>query len=269
MENNWFNRLMASLGLSVRVDVVNKADDVRVEVHREEPSVPEELKPKYLDFQEVEKLVNARQVERKIMLRGRLFEFVRATIDHSAMGGNGQLMHMYKLVHMGPGWSGMEPDDVPEEFWPQSEADIERPSDWIDHIDTLNDLDWKMRTMWQRLHAFFTAHPKAQVVHFVMWNETLMPVLKIYEDLSWIDIGWKGPVIVVTEGVGDRRLPETIGIIPDQSGLATISDFYAQLVAFRDGKLQEFPDTYEDKARYIQYLAEFTTYLDQQSISYQ
>lgn len=269
MENNWFNRLMASLGLSVRVDVVNKADDVRVEVHREEPSVPEELKPMYLDFQEVEKLVNARQVERKIMLRGRLFEFVRASLDQTVMGGDGRRIQVFKLVHMSSGWNGLDPDDVPEEFWPQSEADIERPSDWIDQIDRLNDLDWKMRSMWQRLHAFFSAHPTAQAVQFVMWNGTPMPVLKIYDDLSWIDVGWKGPVIVVSEGVGDRRLPETIGIIPDQSGTVTISDLYAQLVAFRDGKLQEFPDTYENKANYINYLAEFTTYLDQQSISYQ
>jgi len=260
---------MAKLGLSVRVDVVNKADDVRVEVHRDAPEVIDEPKPKYLDPQEVEKLVNARQAGRQVMLKGKLFGYVRAAPAHeAAYRSDGKLYTPFKLVHMSEGWTGGEPDDLPQEYWPEVESDVERPSDWIDSIETLHNLGWEMKCFFNCMRAFFRAHPKAEEPKLMIWNNKVVPLLKIFEDLSWIDLGWEGPVIVVLEGVGDCRVAQTKGIIPDSSEFTTAKELYDRLHGFAIGKLQEFPDTYPDKAQFIADLSEFTTFLDQQSITY-
>jgi hypothetical protein len=202
-----------------------------------------------------------------VLIRGKLFSYVNFRSGHfSPVGGNGR--HIEVLTCMPDNFHlHMDYLPIPAEFYPRSPEDIEAPGVWIEDIDKCDQLVGYMKDVMQQIGWASKLIKKGQPYQFVKAGECYLPCIKLYTDLSWIDMGWEGPAIIVG-CYGDRRVPTASGIIPDEAKLYDMSEVFNILEEFRTGPLQDMLDNHESVIEFKHTFEAFIKYLDDKSITY-
>lgn len=264
--SNWFNDLMTKLGFNLRVDVVNKAHDVMVEIH-DEPIAPAPKPETPFDEVAIMALVRDRKRKDCVLLRGKLFSYVDFRSGFfSPVGSNGR--HIETLTYMPENFHvHMDYVPVPHEFYPRSAEDIEAPGVWIEDIDQCDQLVGYMKDAMQQIEWAGKLIEPGQPYQFVKVGECYLPCIKLYTDLSWVDVGWEGPAIIVG-CYGDRRVPTASGIIPDESRLYDMAEVVSIMEKFHTGPLQAMLDNHESVIEFKRTYEIFIKYLDDKSITY-
>lgn len=272
---NWFTRGLAKLNIGIVQTPVDAKRSELIEplpIHDADP-VPEVVKvdppkpPVSWTLEDIMKVVNSRQVDRKVILRGKLFEYVSSTYNSvSPMDGKGnfiiQLCHMSEDYHM-----AIEHQVVPEEYYPRCPDDIETPGDWIDHINQCYNFGYLMNEMVYKMEWTLKLMEPGTALQFIYGDGGIFPILKLYTNLDWIDAGWQGPAIVV-DCHGDRRTPAARGMIPDNLKTVSLVDQFAEIEKFRTGPLTEMLPNHSSVDKFNKAYAAFTKFLDEQSITY-
>ena len=121
----------------------------------------------------------------------------------------------------------------PEDY-PQTEADIKSPADWVAHIPDCIKISNLMDNILQTTQVALPVLQKDDI-RFIQVNGNLYPLIKLYEDNSWVTAGWEGPAIVFM--LDANMFNKAYGVIPDNLDVRTLSEIYENILAFVDGPL--------------------------------
>lgn len=257
---NWFTDKLQEFGILSAPKPPPAPQPAVYEMHEEPPAPP-------FDLDAIMKRVRECKRDEYVVLCGKLFMYVDDRKTHySPMGSDGKLVpllsYMPENFHVHMDYQPVEP-----EFYPKCPEDIQRPGDWIEWIDPCESHTGRMRDLTQQMEWAFKLIAKDDPLQFVKSRGWHVPVIKVYQDLAWIDAGWEGPAIAVN-CQGDHRYPIAMGFIPDDTKTHSLKDVVDEFEAFRNGPLQEMFTNYESVIKFNETYDLFIKYLDDKSINY-
>ena len=135
-------------------------------------------------------------------------------------------------------------DDI--SMWPITADDIKTPPDWVEHIwqvaKAFREIGQVIDTVSRTVPLLESGQPLTFMKDI---HQCYRVVVRFFPDHSWIDIGWKGPLIVADN---DDNHSEAAGIIPASTKVYTtehVLDEYSDKVD-QIGNL--IPDSFEPMA---------------------
>lgn len=120
------------------------------------------------------------------------------------------------------------------ENYPATETDVKSPGDWVVHIPDCIKITNLMDNILQTTQVTLPVLQKDDI-RFIQVNASLYPLIKLYDDNSWVTVGWEGPAIVFM--LNDNMFNKAYGVIPDNLEVRPLSEVYENILAFVDGPL--------------------------------
>lgn len=127
--------------------------------------------------------------------------------------------------------------DFPRSQWPTQESDVEFLPEYYKHWKDADGYGMEMGAMYQRFRGAVLCLPSDAPLVFMKVARTPVVVVKLYTDLSWIDIGWKGPLI--TPEFETSKFVSYVGTIPDSLKQYTAEDILEPYTDFFNNKLPD------------------------------
>ncbi len=111
--------------------------------------------------------------------------------------------------------------------WPMSADDIESPEDWVGSLALVEHAERAVTAVFDTVNRTKAMLEPGQPLTFMKdIHGCYRAVIRFFPDHSWIDIGWKGPLIVADN---DNNHAEVAGIIPASTKVYSADHVLAEL----------------------------------------
>lgn len=130
------------------------------------------------------------------------------------------------------------------ENFPESIIDIEPLPSYYPLLDKFHEA---RELIWEFLDTYRPMLVRLGVVskppyRFMKVRDRFVPIVKLFDDLTWVDLGYQGPLVTISDFGDGRGLDKTVSLIPDSLTIYDASDLLQEeLVKFMTETIHAFP----------------------------